>query len=154
MLRSVLLLVLIKVAPNSLLASPASLLLECLRSAYGRQNGCSCARTHPQESLPDVSDWEARPMRGEHRRCGESREEGGVRGVISFRKMRHLSRPSHCGSFLFSFLVNNNDHHHHHPSTSCSESFSQSDPGARLNESRLSRVGLGSEVAGCRDRAV
>lgn len=32
----------------------------------------------------------------------------GVYGVISFRKMRHLCRPSHCGSFLLSFLVNNN----------------------------------------------
>lgn len=31
----------------------------------------------------------------------------GVYGVISFRKMRHLCRPSHCGSLLFSFLVNN-----------------------------------------------
>lgn len=33
-----------------------------------------------------------------------------VNGVISFRKMRHLWCPSHCGSLSLSFLVNNDDH--------------------------------------------
>lgn len=87
----------IKVAPNFNSVSLASLRLQSLRSAYGRQNGCSCARSHPQESLPDVSDWEARPMRCRLKDAG--RVWGGeIDGVISFRKMRHLCRPSHCGS--------------------------------------------------------
>lgn len=56
--------VFIKVVPNSRLVSPASPLLQSTQSAYRKQNGCSCARTLPQESLSDVSDWEALPIRG------------------------------------------------------------------------------------------
>lgn len=66
--------VFIKVAPKSHLASCASPFLQSLRSAHGRQNGCSCARTHPQERLSDVNDWKARPMSCRHWGYGESGE--------------------------------------------------------------------------------
>lgn len=106
-----------KVALHSHLESLVSIFLRSLRSAYWRQNGCSCARTHPQESLSDVSDWDPRPISGQRCGCGE-RREGSVYGVISFRKMRHLYRPSHCGSLLLSFLVIINADRHPSPPTS------------------------------------
>lgn len=48
--------------------------LSLLAALMGGRMDALALRTRPQESLPDVSDWEARPMRG--RGCGDAGRGG------------------------------------------------------------------------------